>query len=513
MCTISRSIMFCLLLYLTSANTLWGQQERVLTYDETVRIALGQSFTVKSYQEEKNSVLHYFRFRQAMFRPRMDFTLFAPQWNENVISVQRADGLPVYNSFGSMQTGGNVQFTYPLPTGGNFALRTLMYRDNQISTLALQDYTQLKNNQAYTSLSLSFSQPLFTRNTLDENLDEARYQLERTSSVFTREQMNIIYNVTNEFYRVYRATRNVEIAREKLSHSEESLRIAQLLAKSGRIPEGDVLISEVDNATNQADLSQAINELERRKDDLKQLIGLDLSEKISIVTDLVYDTVTVDLQNAIHSALENRLELKESDYAIKLQQIELDRARRIRELSGEITAYYDITGVSTLGTGTTDELFQSSFNNINDRPPNRGVTFTLSYPIFDWGRGRERVQQETATLRQQELTKENLRVTIIKEVRDVVRSVKEAQNRLEIHKRNQDVAQRSYQISRIRFENGDISSQDLSRQQERLAQARLDYLDAYITYQLSLADLKRKTLWDFENSRSYLREDFFTINQ
>ncbi len=58
--------------------------------------------------------------------------------------------------------------------------------------------------------------------------------------------------------------------------------------------------------------------------------------------------------------------------------------------------------------------------------------------------------------------------------------------------------------SLARFESGDITSQDLGIEQERLAQSRLEYLDAYITYQLALADLKRKTLWDFRTNRSYL---------
>ena len=82
--------------------------------------------------------------------------------------MQRPDGLPVYNSFGTMQFGADMTFTYILPTGGNFALRSLMYRDNQVTTLPLQDYARLKTDQAYSSLSLSFSQPIFTRNTLKE---------------------------------------------------------------------------------------------------------------------------------------------------------------------------------------------------------------------------------------------------------------------------------------------------------------------------------------------------------
>ena len=85
-----------------------------------------------------------------------------------------------------------------------------------------------------------------------------------------------------------------------------------------------------------------------------------------------------------------------------------------------------------------------------------------------------------------------------------VRQVNEARLRLEINEQNEQIAQRSYDISRLQFENGDITSQELGREQERLADTRLAYLDAFITYQLAVNDLKRKTLWDFKENRSYL---------
>ena len=504
------SIMIGIFLFQSYSSTpLKAQGMRVITYEEAIQIALNQSYRVKSYLEDKIATQFYFNYYKAEFKPRMDMSLFAPQWNENVIAIQRPEGLPVYNSFGSMQLGGRLQFKYILPTGGNFALTSLMYRDNLSTTLALQNYAQLKTDQAYSSLSISFSQPIFTRNTLRESLEEAKYQYELSSSYFTRAQMDIIYDVTQGFYTLYRATREVEIAQEKLKNSEEALRIARLKLETGRIPEGDVLISEVDEATNQADLSQGLGNLEREKDSFKQLIGLDLEEDFQIITDLKYDTFNVDLNKAIEEALKNRLELNEADLQIKLQEIRLDRARRIRELRGDVTAYYDITGVSTLGQGSTSALFQSSFDNFVDRPPNRGITFTLSYPIFDWGRGSARVQQQEANLRNSELDLGNWRVTIVRQIRDIVRSVEETKNRLIIQEKRQQVSQRSYEISRLRFENGDITSQELSREQERLADSQIAYLRAYITYQLVVADLKRKTLWDFKNNRSYLKDDYF----
>ena len=250
--------------------------------------------------------------------------------------------------------------------------------------------------------------------------------------------------------------------------------------------------------------------MEREEDDFKQLIGLDLNEKIQIQTDLQYDTFAIDLDKAIEEASKNRLEINESELDVKLQEIRLDRAKREREFSGNISAYYDITGVSTINEGPTRDLFESSFDNFVDRPPNRGITVSLSYPIFDWGRGSAREQQQEANLRRTVLNFENTKITIIREVRDVVRSVEEAKNRLKINEKNQEVAQRSYEISSMRFENGDITSQELGVEQERLATTQLNYLDAFITFQLAVADLKRKTLWDFQNNRSYLKDKYLS---
>jgi outer membrane protein TolC len=137
-----------------------------------------------------------------------------------------------------------------------------------------------------------------------------------------------------------------------------------------------------------------------------------------------------------------------------------------------------------------------------------GITLTFSYPILDWGRNDGRVQAALSTLRDTELGLENLKVTIEKEIRDVVRNVKDSESRLNILKISQDVAQKSYDISKGRFDNGDITSQELARDQDALTSAQLSYLTAFITYQRNVADLKRKTMWDFEKNESYLKDSY-----
>ena len=56
-----------------------------------------------------------------------------------------------------------------------------------------------------------------------------------------------------------------------------------------------------------------------------------------------------------------------------------------------------------------------------------------------------------------------------------------------------------------RFNNGDITSTVLADNRDRFTSAKTAYLGAYIEYKLAIADLKRKTLYDFELKRSLVK--------
>ena len=482
-----------------------SQDTLYLTCTGAVEIALGKSYSTRSFETDKQAMQYYFSYYKAMFKPRLDLNLCAPLWQESVTEIEQANGLPVYNSTGSLQFGGDLSFTYVLPTGGNLSLSTNLFRRN-FSTVLASDNSTLKTDLFNSRFWLYFTQPIFTKNKLRENLREAEYKYRQSEYYYTRAQMDIVYDVTQEFYALYRSKKQVEIAMEKLTNSKESFRIARLKFEGGRIAQGDVMSAEVSVAQNEASYLKAINQMQNEEDQLKQLIGLDLNYKIGIVTDLEYKPVLIDEQRATDEALKNRLEIKETEMDINLLKIEVDRAKRVREFQGNISAYYDLTGISTLGAGTTAQLARSSFDNIRDRPPNRGIALTFSLPIFDWGRGSSKIKQAKFNLQSKEFYKENQEVTIRREVREIIRSVNESVKQLNIHQKNLDLARQTYKISQIRFEKGDISNQDLTIEQERLATIQVNYLDAFINYELSLNNLKRKTMWDFENNKSYVVE-------
>ena len=160
--------------FLLAAPHLAAQQETVLTLQRSIDIALGGSYSVQSYREQKQSSEHDYLYYRAQFKPRLDFTLLAPSWDEMVSPIPQANGLPVYNSVGSLNYSGRLQFTYPLPTGGNLSLISALNRMNDKTVLSMEGYETLRDRRAQSSFSLRFDQPIFTRNTLDENLEAAR---------------------------------------------------------------------------------------------------------------------------------------------------------------------------------------------------------------------------------------------------------------------------------------------------------------------------------------------------
>jgi outer membrane protein TolC len=477
---------------------------RKISYNEAIGIALGESYRINYYREEMDATRFSYLYTKSEFKPMLDLNLFTPSWSEELREISQVDGLPVYNSIGSIQAGSNLNFTYVLPTGGNFALSSKMYWENYRTTLSEMNYRQLQRDQFYSRFALSFNQPVFTANLLRENMREAELDYQKSTCYFTRIQMDIVYDVTAAFYKVYQLAYQHQINEDRLINSKEACRITRLKQETGNLPEGEILIAEITVAQDEARVMESQGKLDAAKDEFKLLIGMNLDEEIELEAEMEFEAFLIDMQQAINEAFRNRMEIEEDNLNIRLQEIEVKRARRKREFKGSISAYYDFTGLSTRSEGTVGQLIGSSFDNMMDRPSNRGIAFTVAYPIADWGRAKNQVRRETVRLKQRNLDLEHTKRTIEQEVRQIVRSVYETEKRFRINQRNRDVAVESYRISRLRFENGDMTSQELSIEQERLSQVQLSYIESYITYRLSVADLNRKTMYDFENNRSYL---------
>jgi outer membrane protein TolC len=231
----------------------------------------------------------------------------------------------------------------------------------------------------------------------------------------------------------------------------------------------------------------------------KELLGVELTDSIVLKDELKYNVVVVDADKAVEYALKNRTELRDQDIAIEQQKMAIRQRKAEGLVRGYFDAYVQKTGTSMddLDTpyGTT---LQTSANDFMNRPINYGVGVTLSVPLLDWGENRARVRAAESRQRQNYLAKEELERSIETETRNTVAQLNNNLKRLQLLEKNVVIAEKSFAITLQRFSDGDIDSQTLALERNRLNSAYRNHLGAYIAYQLSLADIMRKTLYDFE---------------
>lgn len=479
---------------------------RLFTLQQAIEFALENSYGMKGINLSLESAEMNLIARRGAFRLNANAVLQTPNFAETFSAERDPGALNRYFSRSSTRYQGVLNINQPLPTNGVFTLTTQVYRD--LSAVISGDN---KNQQVefLTAVGLRFQQPLFTVNTLKLGLEEANLNFERTSEQLKRTRLDVIFAVTQVFYSLFRAHRELEIRQEEVKQQQAAYELARKKFEAGLIPEVEALQAEVDLAQSRNRMFTAQTALQRQEDIFKQTVGLPLHVPVRVVAEIEYAPFEIDLERAVEYALAHRAEIREAQIETRLREIEVRQIDARSTFRADISAFYDLRGVSDpllpISTGPYD-LFKSSWEDLKNRPRNKGINLSVSIPLWDAGVNGAEVQAAEARLEQARLDLENERITIEREVKDVVSRVLEARSRLEVLEKSQQVAERSYEISLARFDNGDITTQELALDRERLTQARNAFLDAFIDYQIAIADLKRKTLFDFEKNISLVED-------
>ncbi|MGH7454515.1 MAG: TolC family protein, partial [bacterium] len=431
---------------------------RVFTLQEAIDYALQKSYSVKPLGSSLKAAQQNLLARKAARKLNAQLQLDLPRLNEQLLAVETANDLPAYTTRGTLRVAGALNINKPLPTNGLFTLSSNLFQDD-VSILRQSTGTELKRRDFFTSVALRFRQPLFALNTLKLGLEQARLNYESTSGRIKRTELNVVYQVTEAFYDLYRATRALEIVRQELEQQQNVYDLATKKFQAELIPEVEWLQTEVDLAQSRNRVLTIERELHRQEDIFKQTIGMPLAEKVQVQADIVFKPFEIDLNKALEHGLKHRSELRERAIDRRLNEIDLKYVDARSQFKMELSAYLELTGVSdpTLPYGLSPtERFRSSWNDLQDRPNNRGALLSVSMPLWDSGVNAAEVSAAQADLEQSDLALADMRVTVEREIKDVVARVLEAQNRLQVLAKSQKVAERSNEISLARFDNGDI---------------------------------------------------------
>lgn len=470
----------------------------LLTLHESIELAKEKSYTMRNLKEDLKIAEYNLKSATSSLKTHIDFSLTMPEFNQTVRTWDDTTGVSFY-SIKRMDYGGMVTVNQPLITNGNIYWETSL---NSYDDFYNQDRSATFNTR------LRLRQPidaLYGYNAIRSSLKSARLDYERSNKSLRREELNLVYRVSSSYYNLLSLQRSTEIALLDYERQTEANEIAQNKYASGLIREVDALQMEVDLAEAQNSYEMALINQESAINSFKELLGIELTDSVVLKDELKYNVVTVDVEKAVEYALKNRTELRERDIAIEQQQMSIRQRKAEGMVRGYFDAYVQKTGTSMGDMNTTyGNTIQTSADDFMNRPINYGVGFTVSVPLLDWGENKARVRAAEARQRQNYLAKEELERSIETETRNSVAQLNNNLKRLQLLEKNVVIAEKSFAITLQRFTDGDIDSQTLALERNRLNSAYRSHLSAYIAYQLSLADIMRKTLYDFEKEESVM---------
>lgn len=484
------------LLLLATLTTPLKAETYHLDLPGSIEIAQLKSYGMLSLKQDLRIAEFNLKSATARFRTHIDLNFVSPQYTETIRQYEDSAGISFY-PIKQMNYQGNLIINQPLPTDGSIYIRSgLSNYDDYFSDF----------RSTYLNTRIGLSQPitsLYGYNSIKSSLKQAELAYERSNKELNREQLNLNYNVSSAFYDLLSVQKGAEIALANLDRQKEAYELAKNKYEAGLIKEVDALQMEVDLADAQNNYDMARINMSSSENRFKELIGIEFKDSVLLSTEFKYESILVDPEKAVELAMQNRLEIREQDIQTELNKLNLKRQKSEGMPQINLNAYYEKAGYS--GMSGTNAGMTSSWNNtfkdFLNRPQNYGLGLSVSIPILDFGENKALVRAAEARLKQNLYRKEEVTRGIESEVRNLVAELNNSLSRLKLLEKNVLVAEKSFEITRQRFVDGDIDSQSLALERNRLNNAYTSHLRAYINYQLQLSNLTRKTFYDFVNDR------------
>lgn len=386
----------------------------------------------------------------------------------------------------NLYSSGTFRVEQPiLKTDGTIALiNTLSWRNNQTE---IAGFGENSNKAFYNNLYLAINQPIFTFNRRKMQLKELELNYENASLNYAIQRLALEKTITAQFFDVYLAQLNLEIAREELANTTNNFEIVRNKVEAGLQAEEELFQAELNFASAQLKLQDNELALANAEEAFKREIGMALDQDIQLSTELEITPVVVDMDKAIQYALDSRMEIRQREINIEQSFFDLERTKSQNEFRADLQL--------TLGIFGDNEQFSKVYDNPTNNP-SIGISFNI--PIFDWGERKARLQAQEVSIRTQTLELKEDQKQIRMDIRRAYRSIQTQLPRIEIAKKSVENAERTYDINRERYINGDLSGIDLNQFQNQLSSQKISYSQALINYKLQLLDLKILTLYDWE---------------
>ena len=439
-----------LLLLLT--NSVSADEHRVLNLDDSLQIAKQNNLLLKVAEQGLDSAKAQLKIARSALLPRIsangNYTYFKDV-QKSVISAEEGFGFPMQNGEMNEMSTPNV--------------------DNEAEIIELEfgAHHNLQGN-------VSLTQPIFAWGRYYYGFQAAKFQYEAAENELIATENKLSLDVYQTFYRVLIAQQFVTVAEQSVELVKKQLKIAETSFEAGVTANFDVLRAKVQLANAEAQLIRAKNGVRTSKNTFKTLLNLPLSEQVSVQGSFETPEVSMQLDELIKVALDKRPEVTQSSLNEQAgeKQLNVSKTRQLPDLS--FFSNYQI----------------SQNERLTDMNRIWSLGLQINIPIFDGFASRAAIQQSQSVLSQLQLGTQQTKSTVEFEVRNAYLVLIEAKALIDVQRETVAQAEESVRIANLQFENGMITTVELTDTQLALMQAKINRLQAQHDYVVGMAQLE-----------------------
>lgn len=375
----------------------------------------------------------------------------------------------------------------PLRTGGTATVGLPVSKsetDNSFSFL----------NPSYASdLNFSISHPLLrnagrTVNTTAIRI--ANYNRQVSESQAKLAIINQLAAVDRNYWRLYQARRNLDVAQQQYELASVQLEKAERVIRAGRTAEIELVRAQAGLAQRLDAIILAQNEVLAQQRNLKRIVnmpGLEVDTATLVIprTEPTPVEYLVEASTLAESAIENRMEMLELELRL------LADAANIRFNENQTLPQLDIN--ATYGINGLGASMQDSFHTLQrNKFESWSIGATLEVPLGNEG-AKSNLRQSLYTRLQRLSTREARKLTIRQEVADAVDRIQAGWQSILATRQATILSARSLQAEQRQFDVGNTTSTNVLDAATRLAQAQFDEIRAVVEYQIAQVDLALAT--------------------
>jgi outer membrane protein len=325
-------------------------------------------------------------------------------------------------------------------------------------------------------LTLGLQQPLFTWRKIRNGYDISRVGLSLAREQYRSSKQEIKYNVVSLFYNIILARELIKVREESITSLQDHLKTVQDRYDKGYASQFDVLRAKVQLANAQPPLVQAKNLYQIATDNLKNLLGVDIKDSLSVEGSLTFDSLAVNPAQAEDFAFQNRSELKQIDEQKKMGRLSLSLAQ---------------AGNKPTVAGAVNFMYQKPYYFIDQWKTNWNVSLALTIPIFDGFLTRSKVREAKSDLKQLDVSENQMKDLIKLQITQAISDLNLAQQNIFSQQDNVNQAKESLRIANVQYQNGVLTNLELLDTEFALTVAETNYLQALSDYIIAKAKFEK----------------------